>query len=92
MLITRLITFKQIQPICSQITNVMDRQTEGQTDRQHTMAVSRFALYMHLVVINGESLGLRLELTVYLKFCCLYDGSVQAIRWFASYFEGILFI
>jgi len=32
------IIFEVFQPMRSQYLNVMDRQTDGQTDRQHTVA------------------------------------------------------
>ena len=36
--------FEEFQPMWSQSTNVTDRQTDGQTDRQHAITIPRFAL------------------------------------------------
>jgi len=38
------ISFQEFQPMWSQSTNVTDRRTDGQTDRQHAIAIPRFAL------------------------------------------------
>ena len=43
-LITRVINFELVQPICSRYVNVTDRRTNGQTDGRLTIAIPRFAL------------------------------------------------
>jgi len=40
----REIIFEEFQPMWSRYLNVTLRRTDGQTDRQHTTAIPRFAL------------------------------------------------
>jgi len=47
-LISREISFKEFQPMWSQITNVTDRQT----DRRHAIAIPRICTKVHCAVIN----------------------------------------
>jgi len=36
--------FEEFQPMWSQFTNVIDRQTDRRTDRRHAIPIPRFAL------------------------------------------------
>ena len=51
-LIVRAISFQDFQPMWSQITNVADRRTDGQTDGRHAIPRPRICTKVHCAVIK----------------------------------------
>ena len=81
-LIVRAVSFQDFQPMWSQITNVTDRQTDGQTDRRHAIPRPRICIKVHCAVITLKISSIawdRLQNYSCLSHLSVYGRSSQSV-------------